>query len=276
MADQEVAVVVGGGPGLSASLVRLFTREGMKAAIAARNPDKLEALSESTGCRAYRCDAVVPEEVNELFAPGLAGPRSSQRGGLQRQRPRTRSLTEIDAGAVRDAIMVTCYGGFLVGQAAAVSMLRTGGGTILFTGASASVKGIRELRVLRHGQVRAQRSDPEHGAGIPTAEHPRSADRHRRRHRFAPAGPRARPGHVAEPGQHRGDLSASSPPTPERLGIAHRVETLGREVLTRTAGAGRGRTKATKLVLCLTNRFYKSAGLFRRRLRCSSSRGIGH
>ena len=141
MADQEVAVVVGGGPGLSASLVRLFTREGMKAAIAARNPDKLDALSESTGCRAYRCDAVVPEEVNELFArvsQDLGAPNVVVYNASARVRG---PLTEIDAGAVRDAIMVTCYGGFLVGQAAAVSMLRTGGGTILFTGASASVKG---------------------------------------------------------------------------------------------------------------------------------------
>lgn len=141
MADQEVAVVVGGGPGLSASLVRLFTREGMKAAIAARNPDKLDALSESTGCRAYRCDAVVPEEVNELFArvsQDLGAPNVVVYNASARVRG---PLTEIDAGAVKDAIMVTCYGGFLVGQAAAVSMLRTGGGTILFTGASASVKG---------------------------------------------------------------------------------------------------------------------------------------
>ncbi len=141
MADQEVAVVVGGGPGLSASLVRLFTREGMKAAIAARNPDKLQALSDSTGCRTYRCDAVVPEEVDGLFArvaQDLGDPDVVVYNASARVRG---PLAELDAGAVRDAIMVTCYGGFLVGQAAARSMLRTGGGTILFTGASASVKG---------------------------------------------------------------------------------------------------------------------------------------
>ena len=141
MADQEVAVVVGGGPGLSASLVRLFTQEGMKAAIAARNPDKLEGLSASTGCRAYRCDAVVPEDVNDLFtqvSQDLGDPSVVVYNASGRVRG---PLVELDAGAVRDAIMVTCYGGFLVGQAAAAGMLRTGGGTILFTGASASVKG---------------------------------------------------------------------------------------------------------------------------------------
>ncbi len=141
MADQEVAVVVGGGPGLSASLVRLFTREGMKAAIAARNPDKLQALSDSTGCRTYPCDAVVPEDVDSLFArvaQDLGDPDVVVYNASARVRG---PLAELDSSAVRDAIMVTCYGGFLVGQAAARSMLRTGGGTILFTGASASVKG---------------------------------------------------------------------------------------------------------------------------------------
>ncbi len=141
MADQEVAVVVGGGPGLSSSLVRLFTREGMKAAIAARNPDKLQALADGTGCRAYRCDAVVPEDVNALFAQ-VARDLGEPDVVVYNASARVRGpLAELDQAAVRDAIMVTCYGGFLVGQAAAASMLRTGGGTILFTGASASVKG---------------------------------------------------------------------------------------------------------------------------------------
>ena len=113
----------------------------MKSAIAARNPDKLKALSESTGCRAYRCDAVAPEEVNDLFArvsQDLGAPSVVVYNASARVRG---PLTELGPGPVKDAIMVTCYGGFLVGQAAAASMLRTGGGTILFTGASASVKG---------------------------------------------------------------------------------------------------------------------------------------
>lgn len=141
MADQEVAVVVGGGPGLSASLVRLFTREGMKAAIAARNPDKLAELSKDTGCRAYRCDAVVPGEVDDLFAQvarDLGDPDVVVYNASARVRG---PITEQHPDQVRDAIMVTCFAGFLVGRAAAASMLRTGGGTILFTGASASVKG---------------------------------------------------------------------------------------------------------------------------------------
>src|SRR5262249_58932032 len=55
---------------------------------------------------------------------------------------RTRGpLIELDPVEVEKALMVTCYGGFLVGQAAARLMLERGHGSILFTGASASVKG---------------------------------------------------------------------------------------------------------------------------------------
>ena len=141
MANEEVAVIVGGGPGLSASLTRLFAKEGMMVAIAARNPGKLSSLANETGARAYRCDAVVPEEVDQLFgavAGDLGDPNLVVFNASQRIRG---PITELEPEGVKEAILVTCFGGFLVGQAAARRMLHAGRGTILFTGASASVKG---------------------------------------------------------------------------------------------------------------------------------------
>ena len=64
----ERVLIVGAGAGLSASLARLFTREGMQVALAARNPGKLSALCAETGARAYECDAVKPEDVQRLYA----------------------------------------------------------------------------------------------------------------------------------------------------------------------------------------------------------------
>src|SRR4051812_26580157 len=63
----ERVLIVGAGAGLSASLARLFAREGMQVALAARNPGKLAALCKDTGARAYACDAVKPEEVQRLY-----------------------------------------------------------------------------------------------------------------------------------------------------------------------------------------------------------------
>jgi len=141
MANEEVAIIVGGGPGLSASLARLFTKEGMQVAIAARNPDKLAELAGETGARTYRCDAVVASDVAALFdavAKDLGEPDVAVYNASHRVRG---PLTELDPEGVKEAILITCFAGFLVGQAAAKRMLAAGRGTILFTGASASVKG---------------------------------------------------------------------------------------------------------------------------------------
>jgi len=142
MAEQETALIIGAGRGLSASLTRLLAAEGAAVAIAARNTDKLDKLVADTGAKAYQCDASDPASVDALFAsvttdigtPNLVVYNASNRGGRG-------PITELDAEAVRNALMITAFGGFLVAQAAAKQMIPAGGGTILLTGASASVKG---------------------------------------------------------------------------------------------------------------------------------------
>ena len=69
MSEKNVALIVGGGPGISASCARLFSAEGMKVAVAARNPDKsaLKVLEEEHAVRLYQCDATEPAAVATLF-----------------------------------------------------------------------------------------------------------------------------------------------------------------------------------------------------------------
>jgi NAD(P)-dependent dehydrogenase (short-subunit alcohol dehydrogenase family) len=135
----ETALIIGAGSGLSASLARLFAREGMRVALAARRTDKLAALCGETG--AWRCDAVRPDDVAALFAAVEAELGAPD---IVVYNPSARSrgpIAELDPDEVRNTLMVSCFGGFLVAQAAARQMLKRGSGTILFTGASASVKG---------------------------------------------------------------------------------------------------------------------------------------
>jgi NAD(P)-dependent dehydrogenase (short-subunit alcohol dehydrogenase family) len=139
---QETALIVGSGRGLSASLARLFAAEGMRVALAARNVEKLAPLVAEIRGTAIACDASDPAAVTALFArmtaevgaPDVVVYNASNRGGRG-------PVEDLDPDAVRQAILVTCYGGFLVGQAAARSMIPRGKGTVLFTGASASYKG---------------------------------------------------------------------------------------------------------------------------------------
>src|SRR5579871_2757741 len=138
----ETALIVGVGRGLSASLARLFAREGMSVALAARNAGKLEALAKETGARAYECDASDAASVAALFERVDKDLGGALDVVVYNASGRARGpITDLDPAAVRQAIMVTCFGGFLVAQQAATRMLKRGRGTILLTGASASVKG---------------------------------------------------------------------------------------------------------------------------------------
>ena len=126
MAQQEIALIVGAGPGLSASLGRLFNKEGMKVALAARETKKLDGLVKEIDGRAYACDASIPKDVENLFdsvSKDIGDPNLVVYNASGRVRG---PITELDPEEVRKTIMITCYGGFLVGQAAAKRMIKAG------------------------------------------------------------------------------------------------------------------------------------------------------
>lgn len=153
MVQSEIALIVGAGPGLSASLARLFRKEAMSVALAARDVKKLDALVKEIGGRAYVCDASVPKDVENLFeavSKDLGTPNIVVYNASGRVRG---PLPDLDPDEVRKTIMITCYGGFLVGQAAAKRMIKAGRGTILFTGASASVKGYANSAAFAMGKM---------------------------------------------------------------------------------------------------------------------------
>ena len=137
----EIALIVGAGSGLSASLARLCAKEGMQVGLAARDTGKLAALTLETGARSWSCDSTKADQVRALFfaCERELGPPDIV---IYNASYRTRGpLIELDPKEVEKTLLVSCFGGFLVGQEAARSMLKRGHGTILFTGASASVKG---------------------------------------------------------------------------------------------------------------------------------------
>ena len=140
-APYRSALIVGAGPGLSASVARLFVREGMQVALAARDTSKLEALCTETGATAYKCDATQLDDVKRLFGEVEAATGSPDVVVFNASGRVRGPFVGLDPEEVRHAITVSAYGGFLVAQEAARRMLPKSHGAILFTGASASVKG---------------------------------------------------------------------------------------------------------------------------------------
>jgi NAD(P)-dependent dehydrogenase (short-subunit alcohol dehydrogenase family) len=137
----KIALIVGAGEGLSGSLARLLTREGIRVALAARKIEKLGALCSETGAKAFACDATKADDVERLFGqvereigvPDLVVYNASGRA--------RGAFADLVPAEVEQAIAVSAFGGFLVAQQAVKRMLPNKHGAILLTGASASVKG---------------------------------------------------------------------------------------------------------------------------------------
>lgn len=153
MAENEVALIVGGGPGISASCARLFAREGMSVAIAARTIDKpvLRDLEATIGASLHGCDATDPGAVADLFAAvssALGTPRLVVHN-IDGRVPEIfrKAITEADPVLALQTIENGAFSAFLVAQQAARHMLAQAPdeagtrGTILFTNASAAKKG---------------------------------------------------------------------------------------------------------------------------------------
>jgi NAD(P)-dependent dehydrogenase (short-subunit alcohol dehydrogenase family) len=137
----RTALIVGAGAGISASLARALVAAGLGVGLAARNTEKLASLASATGAHLFAADAADPKSVAELFATADAKLGEPDIVIYNASARAQGSLLDLDPEAVRSAIAVTAFGGFLVAREAARRMVPRGRGAIFFTGASASVKG---------------------------------------------------------------------------------------------------------------------------------------
>jgi len=148
----STALIVGAGPGISASVAQLLVAEGVVVALAARNLAKVEALSQAIGAHAFHVDASDEQSVATLFddvEAGIGAPDIVIYNASARARG---EITALHPEDVRSALSVTAFGGFLVAQQAARRMVRQKKGAILFTGATASIKGFAQSAAFAMGK----------------------------------------------------------------------------------------------------------------------------
>ncbi len=145
------AVVVGVGAerGLGAALCRRFAAEGSHVLAAGRTADKLEQVvrtirSAGGSAEPAVADATSEGDVERLFDRAMA-PRDGRdpadlvvfNAGINQRI----DFRELSAAAFEEFWRVGCFGGFLVGREAARRLVPLGRGTVIFTGASASLRG---------------------------------------------------------------------------------------------------------------------------------------
>ena len=249
---QDVALIVGGGPGISSSCARLFAKNGMRVAIAARNPDKpvLQNLEKTHGVRRYACDASEPAAVELLFqnvvrdlgAPTLVVHNIDGRvAEIFRKQ-----ITEADPSVALDdtsELGVQRVFGWSAGSSTDARKQTQRQRRERNDHLHQRKRSAQRLPVERRlcdgvsGQVWTR---TEHGKGTDAAGYPRNkcADRRRdwldagRRYPRAPTGRNQCRRQHGRPGLHRGNLSAAASPASLDLGVRGRATTMGREMVT--------------------------------------------
>jgi NAD(P)-dependent dehydrogenase (short-subunit alcohol dehydrogenase family) len=144
MPSNQHAIVIGVGPGLGAALVEKCVRERMKVSAGARDRDRLRTLLDERGLNnipALRCDVTDPASVDGAFGDATAAAGAPDLVIFNASGYARGGILELSPGQLEAAWRVGCLGGFHVGQAAAKAMVPAGRGTILFTGATASLRG---------------------------------------------------------------------------------------------------------------------------------------
>jgi NAD(P)-dependent dehydrogenase (short-subunit alcohol dehydrogenase family) len=138
---EPVAVVVGVGPGLGSAVARRFAAAGMKVAVARRRAEELADLATEIGGKAYQCDVTEQASVEALFAAVDTDLGIPQVVVFNAGAYKPGGILEIEAADFERCWRIGCLGGFHVGQAAAKRMVAAGAGTIIFTGATAALRG---------------------------------------------------------------------------------------------------------------------------------------
>ena len=143
----KVAVVVGVGAsqGLGAAIARRTAAEGLHTFVAGRTPDRLDRVVseiEAAGGRATAVptDTTVTEQVTSLLDRAVAEGGSLDFVAYNAGNNQFKPLLEMDDAFFEDLWRLCCLGGFLVGREAAARMVGQGSGSILFTGATASIR----------------------------------------------------------------------------------------------------------------------------------------
>ncbi len=153
----ETAIVVGVGPGLGLALVRACHVAGMNVIAAARKPDKVKNLIVELGSsvKAIACDATREEQVKDLFQQTANWFGSPSLVVFNAGAFVPKGILDTDTEEFERCWRVGCLGGFLVGREAASAMLNapsSSGNTIIFTGATASLRGSARFHNLAVGK----------------------------------------------------------------------------------------------------------------------------
>lgn len=175
-ADKKAALIIGAGEGNGTAIAKRFAREGYVACVVRRHLEPLQALVSTIEAAGGKARAFVVDARKEEAVVALVEQIEREVGPIE--------VLVFNAGAnVPSSILdetaqkyfkiweMACFAGFLNAREVAKRMVTRGRGTILFTGATASMRGGAKFAAFA-GAKHALRAGAKHGAGVGAAWHP--------------------------------------------------------------------------------------------------------
>jgi len=139
------AIVIGVGPdqGLGAQLCKRFAAEGLNVLVAGRTKAALDAVVADIVAAGGRAASVVADATSEKDIVALFDQAGDdlELAIYNAGNNTPGKIIDMEAGYFEQSWRVVCFGGFLFGREAVRRMVPKGAGTLLFTGASASLRG---------------------------------------------------------------------------------------------------------------------------------------
>jgi NAD(P)-dependent dehydrogenase (short-subunit alcohol dehydrogenase family) len=148
--ETKTAVVVGVGPGLGIAAARRFARGGFRVALVARRAEEMKRLAAELGGGAMGIGADATDPTSMEAAFDQIGPADVlvYNAGVFK----IGEVADIEPEEFESAWKANCFGGFLAAHAVIPEMIARGSGTILFTGATASLRGSAKFSMLAVGK----------------------------------------------------------------------------------------------------------------------------
>jgi NAD(P)-dependent dehydrogenase (short-subunit alcohol dehydrogenase family) len=163
---QAVAVIAGASSGLGSALCSLLIQHGFQVAIFGREPALRAVVDEVPGVMAIACELASETEVERAFAAVEALHGAVSVVVYNAHHIQLRSETETSAAMFEASWRAGCLGAFIVAKRSLARMVARGGGTIIFSGATASMRGGKRSAAFFRSQVRAARPRAISGARV--------------------------------------------------------------------------------------------------------------
>ncbi|PPR77117.1 MAG: putative oxidoreductase [Alphaproteobacteria bacterium MarineAlpha2_Bin1] len=157
MGKNKCCIILGAGPSIGLAVAKKFASEGFNIALASRDINNLNNIAKNKdlvnkNVKTYKVDASNENQVISLISDAEKDLGPIEVGIYNPSRFVKKSILDLSSKEIEEGWKVTCLGGFVFGKEIAKKLLKRNKGTIIFTGATAGMRGSKDFAAFAIGK----------------------------------------------------------------------------------------------------------------------------